>query len=86
MAWLGAYILTAYKPVGSPFSSPPGLQLTFLLLISQLDHLSAHLLASSLLKTIQDGWRNAYKTAGGMLTKLLTSRSDHLSAHLWACR
>jgi hypothetical protein len=64
-------------PIELPFSSPLGLQFILLLLISQLDCLSAHLLACSLLKTIQDGWK--------ITSKLLTSPSDRLSAHLWAC-
>ncbi len=85
------------KPVGSPFSSPLGLQLTLRLLTSPTDHLSAHLAAvqpSTLgaypcklyrVHTVKPVGSPFSSPLGLQLTlRLLTSPADHLSAHLAA--
>ena len=78
------YILTADKPLRSPFSSPLGLQLTFSLLTCHLDRLSAHLLfAANFVSADKPVGLPFSSPLGWQLTfSLLTCHLDHLSAHL----
>jgi hypothetical protein len=70
----------AVKPIGSPFSSPLGLQLALRLLTSPADHLLAHLVAvqtSTLVLQQAREYTHARHTSC-----MLSSPSDHLSVSL----